>query len=501
MSMASVRIPAWLKPEHGRLGRGFAAFLDHAPAGLAARVVLLWFVILYTAFAMVSSGALGPDAERLRSFVLGLDPAAGYAGHEPLAPWLAGAWFRLFPRTDWPFHLLATIAAAAGLLFAYRIAALYLQGDKRIVALLLLLLTPFYQFLGQGFGAAETMLWTWPAATLCFLRAYATRDLMWSVLAGITAGLAVLGSYQSLFLIAGFVLAVLADPRRATFLRSTAPWLALATAALVLTPHAAWLAGEAERSGWAQAAAGAAAPPWAAALGGLGAALLIAFSVLAVGGGRGLRDAVSDPDGRMLLAILLAPLLLPFLAAAFLGGAPLSGWPAAAPWFLVPVILLRPATALLTRTVAIRIAALAALATLATLAAAPWLAWHPGETDGREFHRRIGTEVTKAWRLATGQPLRVVTGDPTLAAATAFYSPDRPVPQAVPPAGGYAAICRTDDEACVTAAKQQVAGNTNAQFITFSTISPYPGKSGQLGRFTFILVPAPGTMPLPPDMR
>lgn len=495
-----MRLPAWLRPEHGPLGRGLGAFLDHAPAGLAARVVLMWFVILYTAFAIVSSGALGVGAERLRTFVLGLNPAAGYPGHEPLAPWLASAWFRLFPRTDWPFHLLAMIGAAAGLLFAYRIASVYLTGDKRITALLLLLLTPLYPFMGQGFGPAETMLWTWPAATLCFLHAYATRDLMWSVLAGITAALAVLGSYHSLFLIAGFALAVLVDPRRDAYLRSTAPWLALATAAIVLTPHAAWLAGEAQRAGWAEAASGAAAPPWAAALGGLGAALLIAFSVLAVAG-RGVRDAVSDPDGRMLLAILAATLVLPFLAAPFLGGAALGGWPAAVPWFLVPVILLRPATALLTRTAAIRIAALAALATLATLAAAPWLAWHPGETDGREFHRRIGTEVTNAWRLATGQPLRVVTGDPTLAAATAFYSPDRPVPQAVPPASGYAAICRTDDEACVTAAKQQVAGNTNAQFITFSTISPYPGKSGRLGRFFFILVPDPGTKPLPPDMR
>jgi hypothetical protein len=501
MSIASMRIPNWLKPENGPIGRGFVAFLDHAPEGVTSRVVMMWFVILYTAFAIVTSGALGVDPDSLTSFVLGLRPAAGYAGHEPLAPWLAGAWFRVLPRVDWAFHLLTTLNAVVGLFFAHRVARLFLDGDKAIAALLVLLLTPFYTIMGQSFSPADTMLATWPAATLCFLRAFTARDLMWSALAGVTSALAVLGDYHSLFLVAGFALAVIADPRRGAYLRSVAPWLALAVAAIAFTPHAAWLWGELQRAGPVALAAGSPGDlsRWGmsrSALGALGAAILAAVCLTAVRG-RGVRDAVTEPDGRMLLVILAAPLVLPLLAAPFMGGGTggwlLRSWPAAAPWFLVPVILFRPGAAVLTRTAAIRIAALTALATVVTLAAAPWLAWHPGETQGREFYQRIAAEATKDWRLATGQPLRVVTGDTALAAATAFYSSDQPDPQTATAAGDYVAICGADDAACVSAEKARVAANTNVQFNSYTILSPYPGKSDRLGRFFFILVPRPGS--------
>lgn len=501
MSIPSLPIPAWLKPENGPVGRGLGAFLDNAPAGVSGRVVLMWFVILYTAFAIVTSGALGVDPESLQSFVLGLHPAAGYPGYEPLAPWLMGAWFRVFPRVDWAFHLLATLNAGIGLFFAHRIARLFLDGDKAIAALLLLLLTPLYTIMGQSLDPAATMLATWPAATFCFLRAFATRDLMWSALAGVTAALAVLGDYHSLLLVAGFALAVLADPRRASWLWSAAPWLALAVTALALAPHAVWLWGELQRMGFA--ALGSGSPPgpiWSGlpvmglswtVVGAWSAAILLVVCLLAVGG-RGVRDAVNEPDGRLLLVILAVPLVLPFLAAPFVGAGVLRAWPAAAPWFLVPVILFRPAAAILTRTAAIRIAALVAATTLVTLASAPWLAWHPGETQGREFYQRVAAETTKAWRLATGQPLRAVTGDPALAAAVAFYSPDRPEPETAP-AGDYVAICPAADDACTGPARQRVAGNTGVQINTYSALSPYPGKTDRLGRFLLVLVPRPGS--------
>src|SRR5262249_4339640 len=150
------------------------------------RFALLWFVILYTTFAIISSGAQGLDPELLATYALGQHPAAGYAGqapfwnYAPLAPWVAGAWFRLFPPIDWAFHLLAMLNAAVGLYAADRIARLYLDGDKQIAVLLILLLTPLYAFIGQGFGANEMMLSTWPVATWFFLRAVATDSLGWS---------------------------------------------------------------------------------------------------------------------------------------------------------------------------------------------------------------------------------------------------------------------------------------------------------------------------------
>jgi hypothetical protein len=172
------------------------------------------------------------------------------------------------------------------------------------------------------------------------------------------------------------------------------------------------------------------------------------------------------------------------------------------PWFLLPVVLLRPKSAVLTRTAAIRITALVAVTTIGALLAAPWLAWQrhaDGTAEGREYFRLVGAEVTNAWRSATGQPLRTVMGDPALVAAVAFYSLDHPDPVPGFPEGlglyGAVAICRADDEACVDTAKQRAAGKANAQFTTYSTINRYLGKPGRLGRFFFILAPGGSVLP------
>lgn len=493
-------IPAYLKPENGPLGRAFATWLDHAAAGLASRFVLLWFVILYTAFAIISSASLGLSPELLETYALGRHPAAGYAGHAPLAPLIAGGWFTLFPPTDWAFHLLAMVNAAAGLFAVDRIARQYLEGDKRIAVLLLLLLTPFYQFMGQGFGANETMLSTWPLATWCFLRAFATRDLAWSAGAGAATALAMLGNYYSVFLIVGFAVAVLAHPGRRTFLGSWAPWFGAAVGAVVLTPHVLWLA---HHTGMAAPLFVTGAPPadplWHFVPYIAGVGIMLAVYWIAVRPDRALRrDTLwpPDPDGRMLVILLAAPLLLPLLAAPFVDAALTQSWPTASAWFLLPIVLLRPRATVLTRKAAVRITALVAATVVGALAAAPWLAWRrhtEGTSEGREYYRLVSTEVTNVWRLATGQPLRVVTGDPQLVSAVAFYSPDHPDPapgfETEHFADGFAAVCRADDQTCVDAAKQRAAGKSNVQFITYSTINRYLGKPGRLERFFFILAP------------
>src|SRR5215469_3933054 len=230
-------VPTCLKPENGRLGAAFGTWLDHAPSGLATRFFLLWFVLLYTAFEIISSASVGLHPDLLETYAWGLHPSAGYDKQPPLAPLMAAGWFSLFPSTDWAFHLLAMVNAAVGLYATDRIARRYLDGDKRIAVLLLLLLTPFYQFIGQRFGADQMLLPTWPIATYCFLRAFETRGLAWSAGAGAAAALAVLGSHQSVFLIAAFMAAALAHPARWVYLRSFSPWLSMSVLAIALAPH------------------------------------------------------------------------------------------------------------------------------------------------------------------------------------------------------------------------------------------------------------------------
>src|SRR5258708_556438 len=149
-----------------------------------------------------------------------------------------------------------------------------------------------------------------------------------------------------------------------------------------------------------------------------------------------------------------------------------------------------------------RITRLVAASRIVTRAAAPWLAqgWHAaGTREGRAYCRPVSAEMTNAWHLGTGLPLRIVMGDRDLASAVTFYSrgprdamPGFEIGAATPwitperlAQDGWAAICNADDEQCVEAARQRAAGKSNVQFITYSTINRYLGKGGKLGRFFF----------------
>jgi len=117
-------------------------------------------------------------------------PGAGISRPDtspPLATLIAAAWFAVFPVADWSFHLLAMVNAAVAFFAIDLIARRYVSGDKRLLVLLLLLLTPFYQFHGQRFNANAILLSTWPIATYCFLRSFESRSLAWSAAAGVAA--------------------------------------------------------------------------------------------------------------------------------------------------------------------------------------------------------------------------------------------------------------------------------------------------------------------------
>jgi hypothetical protein len=513
---------AYLKPENGPVGRALGTWLDHAPSGQATRFFLLWFVILYTAFQIISFASVGLNPDLLEAYAWGLHPSAGYDKHPPLAGLMAAAWFSLFPATDWAFHLLAMANAAVGLFATDRIAQRYLDGDKRVVVLLMLLLTPFYQFLGQRFGANPTLLSTWPIATWCFLRAFETRSLAWSAAAGAAAAFAMLGKYYSVFLIAGLVAAVLTHPGCWGYLRSQSPWVSAAVGGAVLAPHVQWLFATDFMTFTYAATLHAGAPLadvlWKDAVYVVEAVAYVAVPIavywLAVRPDpQTLRETLwpADPDGRMLVVLLATPLVLPAFVAPFIGAVLTPLWTMSA-WFLLPIVLLRPQAADLTRTGAIRITALVAAITVGALAASPWLAWRrhaEGTKEGREYYRQVSVEMTNAWHLATGLPLRIVMGDPYLAYAVTFYSPDHPdtlpgfeanaaTPWITPDrlAGdGWAAVCNADDETCTAAARRQAAGRANVQFINYATINRYRGEPGKLGRFFFILA-APESKPL-----
>jgi hypothetical protein len=72
------------------------------------------------------------------AFAWGQKFLLGYGKHPPLSGWVAGAWFMLFPVTDWSTYALAMVTVGVGMMICLAIALrvvdrrrAFLVGDAR----------------------------------------------------------------------------------------------------------------------------------------------------------------------------------------------------------------------------------------------------------------------------------------------------------------------------------------------------------------------------------
>jgi len=478
-------------------------------------IFLLLFIAVWTCFQIIVYSAIGLNDDLTEVFDWSRHPSAGYYKHPPLAGLIAAAWFAVFPAADWSFHLLAMVNAAIALFAVDLIARNRVDENKRLLVLLLLLLTPFYQFHGQRFSTNQTLLSTWPIATYCFLRAFETRRFGWSLAAGAAAALAMLGKYYSIYLIAGFVAAALWHPRRLDYLRSPSPWLSIFAGLAVLSPHLYWLATTgagpfryAVAVHGSTSAAELAKTTFAYAVGALCYVLLpIAVYGLAVRPDRRLVAATlwpSDPDRRTLVVLIAVPLLLPMLTAPLIGVNLTSLWTMSA-WFLLPIVLLAPPQAVLSRATTMRVAIGVAVLTAAILAASPVVAWRNyfrESKDGRAYYGVVSKELTKVWRTRMHRPLTIVTGNYSLALAAGFYSPDHPdstpnfawettpwVNAGRRAREGWAVVCLAKDRACIDEAERSTSGWPGVERVESDLPVSFFGMDGASAKVVFLLVP------------
>ena len=110
----------------------------------------------------------------------------------------------------------------------------------------------------------------------------------------------------------------------------------------------------------------------------------------------------SDPERRMLVVLLVVPLLLPLVVSPLAGikFTPLWTMPA---WFLLPIVLLSPPQATVSRLDAVRLAFVVLCISLAVLAASPAVAWArftQEQAKPRAHSAAVSQELTRAWRKA-----------------------------------------------------------------------------------------------------
>jgi len=165
----------------------------------------------------------------------------GYGKHPPLSGWVAGIWFMLFPVTDWSTYALAMATVGVGMMICWSIALRVVDRRRAFFAVVMLAIYPIFNLKGFKYNADLLQLVTLPLVMLAYLDAFDKRTVRSGVWLGLAGALALMTKYWALTLIGAIGLAALIHPARMPFLRSPAPWVAIATLAVAMVPHFIWL--------------------------------------------------------------------------------------------------------------------------------------------------------------------------------------------------------------------------------------------------------------------
>jgi hypothetical protein len=511
---------AWQRP--------FQLWYDSEASGKAVPVFLVLFVLSWSACLILAYRGVGLHFDTVELYALGQTPAIGHAKHPPLAVWIMTAWTAVFPTADWPLFLLTITNSAIGLFFVDRIARRYVDGDKRLLVLLLATLIPGYHFLAATFNPNALLMSAWPLAVHGFLRSYEAaagpaprRDqVLWAIAAGIAAALAMLTKYYTAMLLGAFLAAALFHPARARYFGSLVPWLSIAAGLVVLAPNAIWmLQSKGAPLFWA-VNHHAVASRWVTAgytltfvLGAIGYLAIPLAIVLALAWPARvafLRSLVAaDPARRMLITLSLALLALPVLTVLVVRTNLPPLW--ALPGLFLAIIYVMSSPALVVaRTDAVRVAAAIAVFWLASIAGAPVHArmlnlWPP--KSGQPFHRPASEELDRLWRETTGAPLRIVLGEDHLGWMAAYALPDHPrylgefgnvtsdeKLRAEIRRTGAASLCTAEHHDCKARSEALAAQVEGAVLREFTVTPEWWGWPGASARFVAVILP-PGPVP------
>ena len=430
--------------DSGRRGLAFMERLldsltDPARRERSVAAALLCYVALWTLYGTLAKASQDIHVDMSEQFALARELALGYPKHPPLTMAVVRAWFAVFPAADWAYYLLAMANVGLTLWIVWRLMARFVDGEKRVVGLALLTLVPFFNFHALKFNVNTVLMPLWAATTLWFLRSFETRHPLDAALAGLAAAASMYGKYWSVFLLIGLGLAALADPRRAAYFRSAAPWVTVAVGALALAPHAAWLVAN-DFAPFSYAVVVHGASSLVSTLGAVGGYLagsvgyvaipliIVYFAARPVGAT--VRDMAwpAQPQRRLAALAFWAVLLTPALVAPFTGVRLTSLWTMSA-WTLLPVMLLSSPQVTISRRDALGILTLAAAFPVAMVAAAPAIGFaiHSSEPPpGTAQSSLLAEPVERVWRETTNQPLRLFGGYEEFTDAVPFYMPSQP---------------------------------------------------------------------------
>ena len=450
------------------LSRRLSMLRTHA---LPALALILIYSLVWAAFATISTGR-GLHGDSLEAYTWGREFDLGYYKHPPFWSWIAGVWFAIFPKTNFSFWFLSELNGAIGLAGAWALIGRFGTRRMQMLGVLLLMLTPFYQFNAQRFNANTILLSIWPWTLYFFVLSIETRRIFHAALCGILAGFALLSKYYGTILVATCFFAALTHHGRRDYFKSAAPYVSTVVAFLVFLPHLLWLVKDgfqpffylADRIDKADRAI---ANQYFEFIFGNLAFFILPGALLLFARWRGGVEEARPDMGRIhspsfVNVLAFAPFVLTLVAGTV--GHTALGIPFAVSILaLVPplmVSVINPSLDHAVKYARILIGMIIA-ACLASAAFLPYFYLRFDESHYSVPRDEMADVAMDIWKRETGLPLRYVSGERDYAMAAVFRSKDNTsdfnnfnfrwapwVTRAGLKAHGLLAICQTNDETC-----------------------------------------------------
>src|SRR5258707_2421227 len=458
-------LPASSRARHRLSIRRLAAWLV---ASASDRKTSLWLVIgfaaahavLWTFILINLKAAQDVHMDVAEAFAWGQKFQLGYGKHPPLAGWVAGIWFRIFPVADWATYALAMATLGCGLVICWLIALRVVDRRRAFFVVLMLALYPIFNFKGFKYNPDLLQLVTLPLLVLAYLHAFEKRNLRAGLWLGLAGALALMTKYWVMTMIGAVGLAALIHPDRLLFLRSPAPWVAVVTLIVAMIPHLVWLRevdfvpvsyagavyGLSSRAQNIQLVLGyighnlallaapvalaamalAWSPRWWATLARHPLALLTRPWC------RGANPGVNVSQARNIWIIQIVVAIGPPLGGLIFTIYMKTDWGISL-FFLTPLALVAIPGLRLQRMALFHITAIWLVVTLAALAASPYIAAQEMEVNpngAATYGARsdLARELTQAWHSRFNSRWAVVAGTTEGGEPMTFYSPDHPAP-------------------------------------------------------------------------
>ncbi len=175
------------------------------------------------------------------ALIWGRDYFLGTPKHPPFSGWLAWPFYTVFLKFDGAMYLLSQICIALGILYIYRLAKLFLDEQKAILATMLQFGIIYYNFSTPEYNVNVVSIALWPMCTFYFFKALQKNKWSDWLICAILASLNILNKYTGGILLFAFALYILSEKSARKILFNPKAYIAAFLAVWIITPHAYWL--------------------------------------------------------------------------------------------------------------------------------------------------------------------------------------------------------------------------------------------------------------------